>query len=109
MSTTRGHRPHTPGPWEYASDSYGKVRHSRKACVFTMTRTAPVAQRIENWADARLIAQAPAMLDVVQRLALITEDRIDALQRLGDNDVSSILYPLTDAARALLSAMGDQP
>jgi hypothetical protein len=60
---------HTPGPWEFAADSYGKVQHSRKACVYTTVkgsggeRLVNIAQRIENWHDAKLIAAAPIMKD----------------------------------------------
>lgn len=54
----------TEGDWDFACDSYGKVRHSRKACVYT-TVTKPggdqlvsVASRVENWADARVLSAA---------------------------------------------------
>ena len=74
---------HTPGPWEYAADSYGKVRHSKKACVYTNLqgdggdRLVNIAGRIESWADARLIASAPALL--AERDALKVErDEITA-------------------------------
>lgn len=62
---------HTPGPWEDACDSYGRVRHSRKyQCVYTTeknaagstTRIITIASRIENEEDARLIAAAPDLL-----------------------------------------------
>lgn len=53
----------TPGKWDHACDSYGKVRHSRKACVFSVVkgpggeRIVTVAARIENWADAKAIVR----------------------------------------------------
>lgn len=62
---------HTPGPWEFARDSYGKVRHSRKACVYTSIKgdggdcLATIAARIENWSDARLIAAAPELAEAI--------------------------------------------
>ena len=81
---------HTPGPWEYAADSYGKVRHSKKACVYTNLqgdggdRLVNIAGRIESWADARLIASAPALL--AERDALKVErDEITAhAERLAE-------------------------
>jgi hypothetical protein len=44
------------------------VRHSKKACVYTTVKDdtgaeslTTVAGRIENWADAKLIAKSPDM------------------------------------------------
>ncbi len=57
----------TNGDWGYACDSYGKVQHSRKACVYTVLhgkggdRIVTVAARIPNWADARIMAAAKEM------------------------------------------------
>ena len=54
----------TGGEWDRACDSYGKVQHSRKACVFTTVKTADgerlvnIAARIENWDNAAFIAAA---------------------------------------------------
>lgn len=63
----------TPGPWDHACDSYGKVRHSKKACVFAagvntdgVEVIASVAARIANWDDARAIAAVPQMIAVLQ-------------------------------------------
>lgn len=63
---------HTCGEWNQACDSYGKVQHSRKYdCVYTVIKAGTggraerihtVAARIENGADARLIAAAPQLL-----------------------------------------------
>lgn len=65
---------HTPGPWDFACDSYGKVLHSKKACVFTNIKgdngdyLQTVAAKIENWKDARLIAAAPDLLAALKHL-----------------------------------------
>ncbi len=68
MTITNGLNTHRKPGWDFACDSYGKVRHSRKACVFTVTRgpcggeqIIKVASQIENWDDARLIATAPVL------------------------------------------------
>ena len=61
---------HTAGEWNRACDSYGRVQHSRKYdCVYTHIkgttggdRIVTVAARIENGADANLIAAAPDLL-----------------------------------------------
>lgn len=66
----------TPGRWEYACDSYGKVRHSKKACVYTNVtgpggdRIVKVAAQVENWDDARLMAKAPNMLALLKEASL---------------------------------------
>ena len=65
---------HTPGPWRCACDSYGKVRHSKKKCVYT-TITRPggdelvnIVARIPNWGDAYLIAAAPDLLAALRAI-----------------------------------------
>jgi hypothetical protein len=69
----------TEGNWDFACDSYGKVRHSKKACVYTTVRKpggdqiVKVAARVENWTDARLLAAAPAMLAALERIANAVE------------------------------------
>lgn len=70
----------TPGDWDFACDSYGKVRHSRKACVYTSypnekgaTMLVTVAARVANWDDARLMAKAKPMLEALKLIADIAE------------------------------------
>lgn len=53
------------GEWGHAADSYGKVQHSKKACVYTTFREegkgdqiVTVAARISNWDDAKIMAAA---------------------------------------------------
>lgn len=50
----------TPGKWDVASDSYGNVRHSKKACVF-VSEGPKIAAQIANWNDALLIAASKEM------------------------------------------------
>lgn len=84
----------TKDGWDVACDSYGKVQHSKKACVYTTftapdggTRIATVAARIPNWTDARVMAKAPEMRALLVKLAEYDCDG------------------LGDEARALLGAM----
>lgn len=79
----------TGGAWDVACDSYGSVRHARKACVYTVVhaeggdRIVTVAGRIENWADARLMAAAPWLLAAAKRLRAIAvwDEDFDASDR----------------------------
>ena len=66
----------TPGEWDFACDSYGKVQHSKKACVYTNTKNAKgettglisIAARIPNWNDARAIATLPELVGAARNL-----------------------------------------
>jgi hypothetical protein len=71
---------HTPGGWDFACDSYGKVQHSRKACVYTTVigpnggeQLVRVASRIDNWNDARLIAAAPDLLEALRGVLRVAD------------------------------------
>ena len=65
----------TTGDWDFAADSYGKVRHSKKAYIFSLLpinkqtgqgeRIVTIAQRIPNWKDAALMAEAPTLRKLV--------------------------------------------
>jgi len=77
MREPRRHKPAkaiTNGRWEFACDSYGKVRHSKMACVYTKAKNengeylVTVAARIKNWDDAKLIAVAPELLTALFNL-----------------------------------------
>lgn len=64
----------SPGEWDHACDSYGKVQHSRKDCVFSSwidSKTGfqhfkTLAGRIENHSDARVMAVAKDMYKVLK-------------------------------------------
>jgi hypothetical protein len=78
----------TAGDWDVACDSYGKVRHSRKACVYTVLRDdrgaetiVKVAARIPNWDDAFLMSAARDLRDALRDLLPITYN--DSIQKLA--------------------------
>lgn len=62
----------TAGAWNHACDSYGKVQHSKKACVYSTVkapggdRLVTVACRIENWADAKLMAASKDLYNALK-------------------------------------------
>ncbi len=69
----------TGSEWNVAADSYGKVRHSRKACVYTVlkgkngTQIVTIAARIPNWEDAKLMAAAKDMYRALKQMNAIPE------------------------------------
>jgi hypothetical protein len=77
-------------PWNVACDSYGKVRHSRKACIYTTVKTptgdliVTIAARIPNWDDAKIMAKAPQTHDAARAMLAALKECQPALIRLGD-------------------------
>ena len=69
----------TAGDWNVACDSYGKVQHSKKACVFTVLKgkdgdqLVTVAARIPNWSDARVMAAAKDLYNALKWMSHTTE------------------------------------
>lgn len=63
----------TDGKWGFCCDSYGKVRHSKKACIGTTVvaedgaeQLVTVAARISNWQDAQVMCAAKEMLTALE-------------------------------------------
>lgn len=91
--------------WQFACDSYGKVRHSRKACVFTTIdgdngeRIVTIAARIPNWADAALIAAAPDLLTAARHaLEYIEHNKACIIQSQTEaTEYESAIKPLAKA------------
>lgn len=97
----------TAGPWNYACDSYGRVRHSRKACVYAGNGSVSkplvtVAARIENWTDAKQIAALPDLLEFV-RLVDDASEAADQRTEKGRAYMARTLMDLGERARALLA------
>ena len=87
---TKTETKHTPGPWSHACDSghsspcLGKTLHSRKACVYVPDTMKTIASHVE-WPNARLIAAAPELLELV--------DELQATVRALTRDVESCDLP----------------
>lgn len=71
---TKTEAKHTPGPWDFCADSqYSSkclrgVQHSRKSAIHSSTEGRPtIASHVGNWADARLIAAAPDLLEALRK------------------------------------------
>lgn len=115
MKTTTAAKGWTAGPWEWACDSYGKVQHSQKYdCVYASveeakgTRIVRIASRIENNANARLIAAAPAMYEALKYA-------LECLEELKKDEPSYHFFHYGDvsadeiARAALAQAEGREP
>ena len=69
----------TKGEWGHACDSYGKVQHSKKACIYTTVkektgeRIVNVAARIENWADAKIMAASKELYAALKYMNHVDE------------------------------------
>lgn len=98
---------HTRGDWDFACDGYGKVQHSRKYdCVFASIRDeggerlVTIAARIENPADARLIAAAPDLLAACEAL------HVRLFREQGGQENSPWAAPLAVLSKAIAKAKG---
>lgn len=91
------------GEWNWAADSYGKVRHSNKACVYKTVleeggeRIVKVAAQIPDWSEAKMIAAAPVMLRALKQ----------AYQRSCERSESNVKWTMKDqnAHEALAAAI----
>jgi hypothetical protein len=103
-------RTHTAGDWNRACDSYGKVRHSRKACVYSVLKTKDgdrlvnIAQRIENWDDARLMAAAKEMYTALKYMNHVEHGYCICPLEDGLRPDSAHSTACADARRALRKA-----
>ena len=99
---------HTPGPWTFTSEQIlddGVAIHDDIRCFHLQSGDTVVldgcgcceSPRLDNPADARLIAAAPDLLEALENLA----DYID--ERAGDNDCR----PLENARAAIRKAKGE--
>jgi hypothetical protein len=97
--------PARDGIWDFACDSYGKVQHSRKACVYSVVRSpdgeriVKIAGQIQNWDDARLMARSPLLLNTMRRiieLACVVDDnaqaRLDEIQTLAAQSIGDTRF-----------------
>lgn len=102
------HAKHTKTPWDLACDSYSKVQHSRKACVYANTkgnngdRIVTIAGRIENWDDAAFIVRACNAHE-----ALVAA--LQGIIEVGKRDLSNPKYDgYFEAAKQALKLIEDE-
>ncbi len=90
---------HTPGPWQ--------VAHSDRTQVCDVLGCAPIAYiarrnpkgRAEDYANTRLIAAAPDLLEALQAAA----DALEVLRRGHGVEVSTACYPALNLCRAAIT------
>lgn len=98
---------HTAGPWKYTGAaepverepgvSVEQVWQGNRVIAEVMTTEEPTIGVCEGWANARLIAAAPELLEACRA----------AFERLTDNDAVSLgMRPLTKQIQAALEKAG---
>lgn len=98
---------HTPGPWFAVDNLKGDGNPARVTVRVPPHGQTVVAQCYgadsDAEANARLIAQAPAMYDELQRMkgSLV----VLRLQKFADPDVRKLLEEMFDGAAAILAAI----
>ncbi len=83
METTKEkHATHTPGPWEIQDAGPGTIRGLRFRVITNEKVIAKTSDGLEEArANARLIAAAPAMLEMLRDLSKVIEN----LESIGAN------------------------
>lgn len=107
--------PHTPGPWKVTDDGdlriearTLKTRATQGADTRVIVTTmAPnhVPTTAETYSNARLIAQAPAMLARIARDAKLFDQLADILRRVNKPELAEQAAAYAMDARALLRAI----
>jgi hypothetical protein len=81
VAETKGVQGHTPGPWRLSSMYPARVCGEREGHTFVANcHSNDDPDDAEDWANARLIAVAPELLEVARLLALATDEGDDAAQ-----------------------------
>jgi hypothetical protein len=95
----------TAGDWRVACDSYGNVRHSRRACVYVNGPRGilTLAARIPNWDDALLMSAARDLRDTLRGLLPVLAN--DCTQHL----VATHADVIARAEAAIAKAEGREP
>lgn len=83
---------HTPGPWVLDCEN---LPHGPKPTLITYVGV-PIAKAIDNYANARLIAAAPELLEAL-------EEAFMALGRAGGNMITSPIRAEWEKARAAIA------
>ena len=96
-------RQHTPGPWRAVRDEVYAGKSRRVCPRVTAGESLPLGDDYERAkANARLIAAAPELFDVVQALLMTQQMRMDPREVLDEN--SPIMGAARDALRKVFGA-----
>ena len=113
---------HTPGPWvvlpEEADKDYLRIRGTRLSCRYKVANVHMPRlweshdvlrdrENAESWANARLIAAAPELLEALEEAENALADYIPTIERTG----ASLNYGhsvLKKARAAIAKATGDE-
>ena len=92
---------HTPGPWAQGSKHgptiYGGADGKDVVANVRITQTASMSLSEEGLANARLIAQAPAMLDSMRELLAVVS--------IQNGNLHADTNEIQDRARAILATI----
>lgn len=94
MSDQKTEQKHTPGPWKVNYNKFSEVLAENGALVATCNRLGSL---VNLQANANVIAQAPSLLKIAERLAAISEGL-----RNGNSSAEEEACRLADQAIAVV-------
>lgn len=102
---------HTPGPWRLGETWLDVINNEKDPCVIAWCDPPDIAtipNRKEQWANARLIAAAPDMLDELIRLRDVLIQEASGYGYEHDHPANILYQDIQDLQDVISRATGEK-